>query len=113
MLLIARSKTDQQGAGQRVAVHANPAEPAFCPAAALDLWLRHRLEATDLDWTVSPSTRAARPLFCAVTKSGRLTGAKLSDTRSRSRERAGPSPWWKRICGRSNPAKAKGVLPIC
>jgi integrase len=79
MLLIARSKTDQQGAGQRVAVHANPAEPAFCPAAALDLWLRHRLEAADLDWTVSPSTRAVRPLFCAVTKSGRLTGAKLSD----------------------------------
>ena len=34
LLTIARSKTDQHGAGQRVAVHANPAEPDCCPAAA-------------------------------------------------------------------------------
>ena len=42
LLTIARSKTDQHGAGQRVAVHANPAEPGCCPAAALEAWLRHR-----------------------------------------------------------------------
>ena len=60
-------------------MHANPADPGFCPAAALDAWLRHRREAVDLDWTASPSTRAERPLFCAVTKAGRLTGNKLSD----------------------------------
>ena len=41
LLTIARSKTDQHGAGQRVAVHANPHEPGCCPAAALESWLRH------------------------------------------------------------------------
>jgi len=78
-LLIARSKTDQHGAGQPVAVHANPGEPGFCPAAALDSWLRHRREAADLDWTAPATSRAERPLFCAVTKAGRLTGKSLSD----------------------------------
>jgi len=79
MLTIRRSKTDQAGAGQRVAVHANPAEPGCCPAAALDAWLRHRRDAPDLDWTASATTRAERPLFCAVTKAGKLTGQGLSD----------------------------------
>lgn len=79
MLTIRRSKTDQAGTGQRVAVHANQAEPGCCPAAALDAWLRHRRDAPDLDWTASATTRAERPLFCAVTKAGRVTGAKLSD----------------------------------
>lgn len=79
MLTIGRSKTDQHGAGQRVAVHANPAEPGCCPAAALDLWLRHRREAADLDWTATANTRAERPLFCAVSKAGKVTGQSLSD----------------------------------
>jgi len=79
MLTIRRSKTDQAGAGQRVAVHANPAEPGCCPATALDAWLRHRRDAPDLDWTASATTRAERPLFCAVTKAGKLTGQGLSD----------------------------------
>jgi len=79
MLTIRRSKTDQAGAGQRVAVHANPADPGCCPAAALDAWLRHRRDAPDLDWTASATTRAERPLFCAVTKAGKLTGQGLSD----------------------------------
>ena len=34
-LTVRRSKTDQHGKGQPVAICANPAEPAFCPAAAL------------------------------------------------------------------------------
>ncbi|HTX85275.1 MAG TPA: tyrosine-type recombinase/integrase [Streptosporangiaceae bacterium] len=79
MLTIGRSKTDQAGAGQRVAVHANPAEPGCCPAVALDDWLRHRRDAPDLDWTASATMRARRPLFCAVTKTGKVTGEGLSD----------------------------------
>jgi len=79
LLTIARSKTDQHGAGQRVAVHANPAEPGFCPAAALEDWLAHRRTAPDLDWTATATARSERPLFCAVTKGGRVTGARLSD----------------------------------
>jgi len=79
LVTIARSKTDQYGQGQRVAVWANPAEAGFCPAAALDAWLAHRRTAVDLDWTASPASRAERPLFCAVTKAGRVTGERLSD----------------------------------
>jgi site-specific recombinase XerC len=78
-VLVRRSKTDQQGRGQKVAVWANPAEPAFCPAAALEAWLAHRHQAADLRETDSEAVRAARPLFCGVTKAGRLTGAALSD----------------------------------
>jgi site-specific recombinase XerD len=78
-LLVRRSKTDQQGQGQEVAVWANPDEPGVCPLAALETWLAHRRVAPDLDWTASASARAERPLFCAVTKTGRLSGAALSD----------------------------------
>jgi hypothetical protein len=59
LVTVARSKTDQHGAGQRVAIWAevakvppasaggmppegNPAEPGFCPAAALEARLAHR-----------------------------------------------------------------------
>jgi hypothetical protein len=79
LLTIGRSKTDQHGKGQRVAVWANPTEPGFSPATALDAWLAHRRTAPDLDWTASATARAERPLFCAVTKTGRVTGEKLSD----------------------------------
>jgi integrase len=79
LLTITRSKTDPHGAGQRVAVHANPTEPGCCPAAALAAWLRHRHAAPDLDWTASASVRAERPLFCAVSKKRKVTGEKLSD----------------------------------
>ena len=78
-MLVRRSKTDQQGQGQAIAVWANPAEPDFCPLAALDAWLAHRRTAPDLDWTASATSRAERPLFCAVTKAGKLTGTALSD----------------------------------
>jgi len=78
LLTIARSKTDQHGQGQRVAIWANPDEPGFCPAAALEAWMIHRRTAPDLDWTAPASLRAER-LFCAVTKAGRVTGEKLSD----------------------------------
>jgi integrase len=78
-VLVRRSKTDQQGQGQAIAVWANPAEPDFCPLSALDAWLAHRRTAPDLDWTASASSRTERPLFCAVTKAGKLTGTPLSD----------------------------------
>ena len=78
-VLVRRSKTDQHGQGQAIAVWANPAEPQACPLAALDAWLAHRRTAPDLDWTASAVARAERPLFCAVTKIGVVTGAGLSD----------------------------------
>jgi site-specific recombinase XerD len=78
-ILVRRSKTDQQGQGQAIAVWANPSEPGFCPLAALARWLEHRRAAPDLDWTARASSPAERPLFCAVTKAGRVTGANLSD----------------------------------
>ena len=78
-VLVRRSKTDQHGAGQEVAVWASPADAGFCPLTALDAWLAHRRTAPDLDWTATATTRAERPLFCAVTKAGKVTGAKLSD----------------------------------
>jgi integrase len=73
---VRRSKTDQHGQGQEVAVWANPAEPGFCAAAALGAWLRARQAAPDLTGGASD---AERPLFCAVTRAGRVTGAPLSD----------------------------------
>jgi integrase len=78
-LLVRRSKTDQHAKGQEIAIWANPAEPGFCPAAALERWLQHRREAPDLDWSGPETARAARPLFCAVSKAGNLSGAALSD----------------------------------
>jgi site-specific recombinase XerD len=78
-VLVRRSKTDQHGAGQAIAVWANPDQPGVCPLAVLETWLAHRREAADLDWTASATARAERPLFCAVTKAGRVTGTGLSD----------------------------------
>lgn len=75
MLSVRRSKTDQQGRGQQVAVWANPAEPSFCPAAALNTWLAFRQQGPDL---AGAACDAERPLFCGLTKAGRLTGTKLS-----------------------------------
>jgi integrase len=78
-VLVRRSKTDQHGQGQDIAVWANPTEPLLCPLAALQAWRAHRDRAGDLDWTAADSARRERPLFCAVTKTGRPTGIVLSD----------------------------------
>ncbi|MCK8788052.1 tyrosine-type recombinase/integrase [Roseomonas sp. NAR14] len=75
-VVIRRSKTDQRGAGQEVAVWANPQEPAFCPAAALQAWLRFRWAAGDL---VGAASDAERPLFVGMSKAGRLSAQGLSD----------------------------------
>ncbi len=78
-LLVRRSKTDQHGQGQDVAVWANPADPLLCPVAAVSAWRQHRDQAQDLQGPVPESVRRERPLFCAVTKAGRATGTMLSD----------------------------------
>jgi integrase len=78
-VLVRRSKTDQHGQGQDIAIWANPADPLLCPVAALDAWLAQRHQARDLDWSAAESARHERPLFCAVTKAGRPTGIGLSD----------------------------------
>ena len=78
-LLVRRSKTDQHGRGEEVAVWANPGEPLLCPLIALDTGLGHRTQARDFDGAAAESARRERPLFCAVTKAGRPTGAALSD----------------------------------
>ena len=78
-LLVRRSKTDQHGQGQHIAVWANPAEPLLCPLSALNAWLLHRTHARDVDRFASDSATGARPLFCAVTKAGHPTGVALSD----------------------------------
>ena len=78
-VLVRRSKTDQHGQGQDIAIWANPTNPLLCPVAALDDWLAQRNQARDLDWSAAESARRERPLFCAVTKAGRPTGAALSD----------------------------------
>ena len=75
-LLVRRSKTDQRGQGQDIAIWANPADLRFCPLAALQAWQALRHQAPDL---YGPTGGQERPLFCAVTKAGRLTGAALSD----------------------------------
>ncbi|WP_123060008.1 tyrosine-type recombinase/integrase [Roseicella frigidaeris] len=75
-LLVRRSKTDPQGRGEEVAVCANPEEDGFCPAAALAGWLAFRRRAPDL---AGGGSDAGRPLFCAVTRRDRPTGAGLSD----------------------------------
>jgi hypothetical protein len=41
--------------------------------------MAHRRTAPDLDWSASAASRDAQPLFCAVGKSGRVTGTPLSD----------------------------------
>jgi integrase len=74
-LRIRRSKTDQQGRGHEVAICANPAEPGFCPAVALETWLRFRARGPD----VAGADEGGRPLFVAVTKGGTITGQGLSD----------------------------------
>ena len=78
-LLIRRSKTDQQGRGQEVAIWANPADPTFCPLVALENWLIFRRLGADFTGDEEAPDPGARPLFCAVTKGGKITGQGLSD----------------------------------
>jgi integrase len=81
-VFIRRAKSDQQGEGKRLAIHANPAEPDFCPVVAFERWLEVR--ATGPDWKPPPdvtaeSWRHDRPLFCGIGKAGTLKGKKMAD----------------------------------
>ena len=78
-VLVRRSKTDQHGRGQHVAIWANPADPLTCPDAALARWLGVREIAPDVAQCFGAEPRDARPLFCGLSKAGRLSGAALSD----------------------------------
>ncbi len=77
-VLVRRSKTDQRGAGQEVAIRANHAEPALCPVVALQDWLVVRHEGGDLAG-LSPDAAAEAPLFVGMSKAGRLSAIRLSD----------------------------------
>ena len=66
-LLVRRSKTDQRGHGEEIAIW-SATDPAFCPVHAWQAWLAMRDDA---------DTEA--PLFCGVLKNGRVTGKRLSD----------------------------------
>jgi len=75
-VLVRRSKTDQRGAGQEVAVWANPKEAGFCPLAALETWLAFRRKGPDITGGASDGER---PLFVGMSKAGRLSASGLSD----------------------------------
>jgi hypothetical protein len=51
----------------------------LCPVAAVSAWRRHRDKARDLQGFMPETVRRELPLFCAVTKAGRVTGTILSD----------------------------------
>ena len=78
-VLVRRSKTDPHGKGQRVAIWGNPLDPRTCPAASLERWLALRERAPDFAQCFSAEARAALPLFCGLSKAGRLAGTALSD----------------------------------
>ena len=63
-VLIRRSKTDQAGEGEKLAIHA-AADPAVCPRRALEAWLDARGE-------------GAGALFTRIRKSGEITDLRLS-----------------------------------
>ncbi len=64
---VRRSKTDQHGHGEGVAIW-TAVDPDLCALRALDAWL-----------AVRGAAAATDPLFCGVRKNGRLTGKRLSD----------------------------------
>ena len=118
LLTIGRSKTDQHGKGQRVAVWANPTEPGFCPAAALDAWLAHRRTAPDLDWTRERfrARRTPAVLRCHQGRPGHRRkalrqGGGAADQAGRRRGRAGrakDSPATRSAVACSPPAATTG-----
>ncbi len=67
-ILIRKSKTDQRGEGQEIAIW-EASDPEMCPTRAWRDWMAVRGE----------DVKADEPLFCGVLKNGRLTGRPLSD----------------------------------
>jgi integrase len=81
-VFIRRAKSDQQGAGRLIAIHANPTEPDFCPVVAFQRW--RAMRATGPDWdppadAAVEAWRQGRPLFCGIGKAGTLKGKAMAD----------------------------------
>jgi integrase len=81
-VFVARAKSDQQGEGRLIAIHANPKEPDFCPVVAFQRWLAVR--AAGPDWAppagvAAEPWRQGRPLFCGIGKAGTLKGKAMAD----------------------------------
>jgi integrase len=47
-VFVRRSKTDQEGQGTSIAIHAAETEPDFCPLRAFHAWMAHRADALDV-----------------------------------------------------------------
>jgi site-specific recombinase XerC len=82
LTVFVRAKSDQQGEGRLIAIHANPKEPDFCPVAAFQRWLVVR--AAGPDWeppagVAGEAWQPGRPLFCGVGKAGTLKGKAMAD----------------------------------
>lgn len=71
---VTRSKTDQEGVGEELAVWKAETEPGFCAVRAMEVWLVHRARASD-------SARPESALFCQVGKGKhrKMTGHGLTD----------------------------------
>jgi integrase len=81
-VFVARAKSDQQGEGRLIAIHANPKEPDFCPVVAFRRWREFRATGPDWDPPVGVAVEAwqqGRPLFCGVGKAGTLKGQAMAD----------------------------------
>ena len=100
-VLVRRSKTDQQGQGQEIAVCANPAEPGFCPSPRWKPGCAHRRAAPDLDWTAR-SARATRARCSAPSPRPAGSPGKSSPTRR-------SSAWSSRP--RATPASTRRAIP--
>ena len=76
-VLVRRSRTDQHGRGQLVAIWANPADPLTCPAASVERWLALRDTAPDVARCFGPEGRDALPLFSARARRAGFSGRAL------------------------------------
>ncbi|WP_140887610.1 site-specific integrase [Muricoccus nepalensis] len=75
-VLVRRCMTDQRGAGQELAVWANPGELGLCPLAALEARLVFRRKGPE---STGGASDGEGPLFVGMSKAGRLTGQGLPD----------------------------------
>jgi hypothetical protein len=81
-VFVARAKSDQQGEGRLIAIHANPKEPDFCPVVAFQRWLAVRAAGPDWEPPAGAAVepwRQGRPLFCGIGKARTLKGKTMAD----------------------------------
>lgn len=100
LVRVRRSKTDQEGKGARKAIPKHPTDARYCAVVAVRRWI----DAAGLD-TVNPhetreevARHGERPLFCQLTRGGRVLRRNALSTRAVIRavkaaaERAGLDP---------------------